>query len=117
MKKGRPAHTLHVLIGPDPLLRNRIEDVIFTETSAIGLRSYDVSKLALERSEQTVVIHGQRIRVKVASREGAVVNVQPEYDDVAAAAVALHLPAKTVLAEAISAASAGDPVGLGTEGL
>jgi uncharacterized protein (DUF111 family) len=105
MKKGRPAHTLHVLIGPDPLLRNRIEDVVFAETSAIGLRSYDVTKVALVRRETQVQVQGRAVRVKVALRDGRIVNVQPEYDDVAAAAAALQLPVKTVLAQAVSAAS------------
>jgi uncharacterized protein (TIGR00299 family) protein len=105
MKKGRPAHTLHVLVGPNSVLRQQIRHVVLTETSAIGLRETPVHKTALARREYLVELGGQRIRVKVAlDTGGRVVNVQPEYDDVAVAAAALGRPAKQVLAEAVAAA-------------
>ena len=115
MKKGRPAHTLAVLVGPDPALQQRIRSIVLTETSAIGLRSSAVSKMALARHDVTVQVDGQVVRVKVAlDTSGSVVNVQPEYDDVAAAATALGRPAKQVLAQALAAAQAlgvpGQPV-------
>jgi uncharacterized protein (TIGR00299 family) protein len=105
MKKGRPAHTLHVLVGPNPVLRQQVRNIVFTETSAIGLRETLVRKVALARRERAVQVGGEPVRVKVALDEaGRVVNVQPEYDDVAAAARALGVPAKQVLAEAVAAA-------------
>jgi uncharacterized protein (DUF111 family) len=107
MKKGRPAHSLSVLVGPDPALQQRIRTIVLTETSAIGLRSSAVSKTALARHDVTVQIDGQAVRVKIARDTGGqVVNVQPEYDDVAAAAAALGRPAKQVLAHALAAAQA-----------
>jgi pyridinium-3,5-bisthiocarboxylic acid mononucleotide nickel chelatase len=103
MKKGRPAHTLSVLV---PLAHEpAVLTVVFAETAAIGLRRSVIEKLALEREIATVVVSGQRIGVKVARRGGVVVNVQPEYDDVTAAAAALRRPVKAVLAEAISQAA------------
>ncbi|MBA2445258.1 MAG: nickel pincer cofactor biosynthesis protein LarC [Nocardioidaceae bacterium] len=104
MKKGRPAHTLSVLLRPDlgPALRR----IIFTETSAIGLREQQVAKHALAREFVGVEVGGQRVAVKVARLDGVVVNVQPEYDDVLTAAVALGRPAKEVLADAVAAATA-----------
>ena len=106
MKKGRPAHTLSVLV---PVAS--AEDVratVFAETSSIGLREYAVTKRALDREERIVVIEGQRICVKVARLDGVVVNAQPEYEDVAAAAGRLGRPIKAVLAAATAAAySAG----------
>jgi uncharacterized protein (TIGR00299 family) protein len=105
MKKGRPAHTLHVLVGPDPALRQRIRSIVLTETTAIGLRETAVVKTALDRREETVSVRGQAVRIKVAlDAGGQVVNVQPEYDDLAAAAGALGVPVKQVLAEALTAA-------------
>jgi pyridinium-3,5-bisthiocarboxylic acid mononucleotide nickel chelatase len=79
MKKGRPAHTL------------------------IGLREQVIGKRALERTVDTVEVEGQRIAVKIARHDGAVVNAQPEYDDVARAADALGRPVADVLATAIAA--------------
>jgi hypothetical protein len=105
MKKGRPAHTLHVLVGPNSVLRQQIRNVVLSETSAIGLRETPVHKTALDRREYLVELEGQRIRVKVAlDGHGTVVNVQPEYDDIAAAAAVLGRPAKQILAEAVAAA-------------
>ncbi len=63
--------------------------------------------MALARHDVTVQVEGQAVRVKVAlDTSGSVVNVQPEYDDVAAAATALGRPAKQVLAQALAAAQA-----------
>ncbi|MDP9221351.1 MAG: nickel pincer cofactor biosynthesis protein LarC [Actinomycetota bacterium] len=105
MKKGRPAHTLHVLVGPNAVVRQQIRNIVLTETSAIGLRETAVTKTALARREYVVQINGQQIRVKVAlDATQRVVNVQPEYDDIAAAALALGRPAKQLLAEALAAA-------------
>jgi uncharacterized protein (TIGR00299 family) protein len=102
MKKGRPAHTLSVLVtstNADPVRR-----VILTETTAIGLREYPIAKHAADREFTTVTIGGQRISVKIARYDGQVVNVQPEYDDVVAAATELKQPVKLVLARATAAA-------------
>jgi uncharacterized protein (TIGR00299 family) protein len=98
MKKGRPAHTLSVRVPP--ARRADVLDVVFAETTTIGLRVHEVDKLALERSERSVEIDGHGVRVKVASYAGAVVNAQPEYDDVAAVARATGRPVKSVLAQA-----------------
>ncbi len=90
MKKGRPAHTLHVLVGPNSVVQQQIRNIVLTETSAIGLRETRVAKTALARREYVVQLGDQQIRVKVALDEmHRVVNVQPEFDDVAAAAAAL----------------------------
>ena len=106
MKKGRPAHQLSVLAPADPALLADLRTLVFTETSAIGLREHAVSKTALDRDTVTVEVDGHPVRVKRAFLDGRVVNAAPEYDDVAAAAGALALPAKAVLAAALAAASA-----------
>lgn len=98
MKKGRPAHTLHVLVVPERAVA--VREVVFRETTTIGLRERPVTKRALDRSSVEVVVGGQVVSVKVARLEGRVVNAQPEYDDVARAAVALGRPARDVLEDA-----------------
>jgi uncharacterized protein (TIGR00299 family) protein len=103
MKKGRPAHTLSVLVPGEHAAAVRA--ALFSETSAIGLREQSVAKHALERRIETVTVRGHDIRVKVAVHQGKVVNAQPEWDDVAAVAAAEPgLAAKRVLAEAVAAA-------------
>ena len=62
---------------------------VYRQTSAIGLREQPVGKHALDREMETVEVEGQPIAVKMARLDGEVVNVQPEYEDVAAAAEAL----------------------------
>jgi uncharacterized protein (TIGR00299 family) protein len=102
MKKGRPAHTLSVLVAPSAL--DAVRRVVFTESSTIGVREHAVRKQALDRELRTVDVDGCQIAVKVARLDGDVVNVAPEYDDVAAAAARLGRPVKTVLAAAVAAA-------------
>jgi uncharacterized protein (TIGR00299 family) protein len=102
MKKGRPAHTLSVLVEPDAA--DAVRAVVFAETSTIGLREHTVAKRALARETRTVEVAGRQIRIKVAVLDGRLVNAQPEYEDVAAAAAALGRPVKAVLAAATAAA-------------
>ena len=102
MKKGRPAHTLSVLTSPQSV--DAVRQVVFRESSTIGLREHPVSKHALVRETVTVQVAGVDVRVKVALLGGEVMNVSPEYEDVAAAAAALGRPVKAVLAAAVAAA-------------
>jgi uncharacterized protein (TIGR00299 family) protein len=102
MKKGRPAHTLSVLVDAEHAARVRAE--VFRQTSTIGLREQPLRKHALEREFVPVDVDGQEVSVKLARLEGAVVNAQPEYDDVARAAAALGRPVADVLAQATALA-------------
>lgn len=102
MKKGRPAHTLSVLT-PLPAA-DAVRRVVFTESSTIGLREHLVGKTALDREVRTVTVDGAAVRVKVALLDGEVVNVAPEFDDVASAAMTLGRPVKAVLAATVAAA-------------
>jgi uncharacterized protein (TIGR00299 family) protein len=106
MKKGRPAHTLAVLVRDE--LRPAVRRVLFAHTSTIGVREVAYAKTALDREMHAVVVDGQRVAVKVARLDGEVMNVQPEYDDVVAAAAATGRPVKDVLAEAAAAARSLD---------
>jgi len=87
-------------------LRAVLEQIVLTETTAIGLRAHEVAKTVLVRTEASVDVGGCSVRVKLALVRGQVVNAMPEHDDVAAAARALGLPLKVVLARAGAAASA-----------
>ena len=104
MKKGRPAHTL-VALATDSAA-DAVAAAVFAESSTIGMRTTPVGKRELEREWVDVDVDGQQVRVKVASLAGAVVNVSPEFDDVARAATALGRPVKVVLAAAAAAAHA-----------
>jgi uncharacterized protein (TIGR00299 family) protein len=101
MKKGRPAHTLSVLLASDRL--ETVRTAIFRQTSTIGLRETTVVKHALAREMVQVDVGGEPVGVKLARHQGVVVNAQPEYDDVVRAADALDRPVRDVLAEAAAA--------------
>jgi pyridinium-3,5-bisthiocarboxylic acid mononucleotide nickel chelatase len=102
MKKGRPAHTVSAL-APDARAE-AVRSALFRESSTIGIRSTTVCKSALDRELLVVDVDGEQVRVKVARMAGEVVNVAPEWDDVAVAAQRLDRPAKVVLAAAAAAA-------------
>jgi pyridinium-3,5-bisthiocarboxylic acid mononucleotide nickel chelatase len=107
MKKGRPAHTLSVLVPPH--LQSAVTQVVVAATSTIGLRVQAVQKVALDRRQDTVAVLGGRVGVKVASSGGQVVNVSVEFEDVAALAGELGLPVKEVLRAATAAAHRAHP--------
>jgi uncharacterized protein (DUF111 family) len=107
MKKGRPAHVLHVLCPPSRL--EALSDVALRETTTLGVRSYAVDRRVLDRAWRTVEVDGRPVRVKLGLLAGEVVNAVPEWDDVAAAAAALGRPAKLVLQDAVALASAAPP--------
>jgi uncharacterized protein (TIGR00299 family) protein len=102
MKKGRPAHTVTALTTATAAAGVRA--VLTSQTSTIGVRESPVTKHALDRSWIDTVVAGQPVRVKLAHDGGVLRNVSPEYDDIAAAALATGLAAKEVLARATAAA-------------
>jgi uncharacterized protein (DUF111 family) len=89
MKKGRPAHTVHVLAAPERAAE--CERIVLAETGSLGLRRTTVDRLALPRSTVTVDVDGHPVRVKHGPW-----GAKPEHDDVAAAAAALGLPLREV---------------------
>jgi len=97
MKKGRPAHTVHVLC--DPSSAPLIGALLLRETGSLGLRGMELRRWPQQRSERKVVIDGHTINTKV-----ALGRVKVEYDDAAAAAAALGRPLRDVLAEAAALA-------------
>jgi pyridinium-3,5-bisthiocarboxylic acid mononucleotide nickel chelatase len=101
MKKNRPGTLLTVVAPPE--LRARMTDVIFRETTTIGLRHHDVDRECLERAIVVVETPIGTVRFKVASRDGGVLNATPEFEDCAALAAANNLPVKEVLAIALRA--------------
>ncbi|MBM2614322.1 nickel pincer cofactor biosynthesis protein LarC [Actinoplanes sp. LDG1-06] len=103
MKKGRPAHTLSVLCPSG--LAGPLRDQIFRDTSTLGVRHSPRGKVALERSFADVTVHDTRIPVKVAHRDGVVLQVMPEFEDVAALARRQDRPERLVLQDALAAAS------------
>lgn len=82
MKKSRAGLALTVICAPD--LRIACETIIFRETTTLGIRHRLQSRTILAREFETIDLDGQPIAVKIARDcHGAIVNLQPEYEDVA----------------------------------
>jgi pyridinium-3,5-bisthiocarboxylic acid mononucleotide nickel chelatase len=101
MKKNRPGTLLTVVVAPDK--RAAITDVVFRETTTIGLRHHDVDRECLAREIVTVTTPLGPVRFKVSSRNGHVVTATPEFEDCAKLAVANNLAVREVQAVAIAA--------------
>jgi hypothetical protein len=101
MKKGRPG-TLLTVLAPEAL-RQTLVNVIFRETTTLGVRVERVWRETLERAIVEVVISGGPVRVKVASRAGEILNAVPEFDDCVRVSRANGQPVKEVQAEALRA--------------
>ncbi|HET91019.1 MAG TPA: nickel pincer cofactor biosynthesis protein LarC [Chloroflexi bacterium] len=102
MKRNRPAVQLSVLVPAEHAPAAR--DVVFAETTTIGLRVHTAHRWKLSRVESTVETPYGPVRVKIARRGEAAVNVAPEYQDCRRLAEAHGVPLKTVHQAALEAA-------------
>jgi uncharacterized protein (TIGR00299 family) protein len=101
MKKGRPGTLITVLAPPDR--RAAICDLLFRETTTIGVRFDAVERDTLDRRWVEVPVSGGLVRVKVAGRGTEVLNAAPEFDDCLRIAEATGRPLKIIQAEALKA--------------
>lgn len=102
MKKSRPGVLLSVLA--DGETKEALIDIIFAESTTIGVRASEVERTCLERKTVKVKTPYGRIGVKLAFRGGRVVNAQPEYEECRAVAVKKGVPLKLVIESAKEAA-------------
>lgn len=91
MKKGRPAFTVHALC--DPARLDLIRTTMITHTGSFGIRATDVRRWPQQRSEQTVIVEGHEIRVKIADHR-----IKVEFDDAKAVATATGRPVRQIIA-------------------
>jgi pyridinium-3,5-bisthiocarboxylic acid mononucleotide nickel chelatase len=101
MKKNRPG-TLLTVIAPPPQ-REAVTEVVFRETTTIGVRVRETERECLDREVIVVPTPLGEVRFKVARRRGEVINAQPEFDDLLRLADAHGTPVKHVQAVAAKA--------------
>ena len=98
MKKSRSGILLTVICPADR--SSECEQIIFKETSTLGIRRTQQTRSILPREIQSVVTKYGTVRVKVArnnlANDNSIVNVQPEYDDCAAIAQEHQIPWREV---------------------
>ena len=101
MKKNRPGTLLTIVCAPER--RDALAEVVFRETTTIGLRYAEREREHLRREMVQVETPIGPIRFKLAWRAGRVVNAAPEFDDCAKLATERQLSIKAVQAIAVQA--------------
>jgi hypothetical protein len=101
MKKNRPGVLLTVLCKPEDAAK--LTQLIFTETTTLGVRRRDEMRQTLARRWEKVGTPWGEVRIKIASMNGTVTNYAPEFEDCRRIAAEHHVPLKTVIGEAARA--------------
>ncbi len=95
MKKSRPGVLLTVLT--DEGRKKTLTDIIFEESTTIGVRAWPVERRCLERKMIKVKTKYGTVGVKLSLKDGQVVNLHPEYEDCRRAADRKKVPLKAVM--------------------
>ena len=104
MKKGRTGVQMTILCHPEKAAAMR--EILFRETSTIGLRWRIENKVALARESVPIETPWGAVRIKVArSADGAVSNASAEYEDCRVLAEQRSVPLKQVMQDAMRAYS------------
>ncbi len=101
MKKNRPGLQVTILTAPEKA--DALAQLVFEQTTTIGLRIYEARRKVLEREHVEVETPYGKVRMKVAKREGKVLNAAPEYDDCQKLASEKSVPLKEVILAAQTA--------------
>ncbi len=101
MKKNRPGVLLSILCRAEQ--RSALNELLFAETTTLGVRAYAVERQALQRKIVVVETQYGPIDVKVAEINGQAIKVMPEYEQCRLAARAANVPLRLVEAAAIAA--------------
>ena len=113
MKKNRPGWELTVIC--DEASRNRLEQVIFEETTTIGIRRQRMERSILTRKFVSVDTRYGKIPVKI-SGEGASRRIHPEYEMTAEAAGKYGVPFGTVYDEVLTQYYRSEDISYGKAG-
>lgn len=107
MKKSRPGIVLSCLTTED--LTDAVLEVLFQETTTLGVRLHEVHRHVLSRRIVPVTISGGVVRMKVAAVGAGWEKAAPEYEDCKAIAKRTGRPLKTVMEEALRTYRRGHP--------
>jgi uncharacterized protein (TIGR00299 family) protein len=94
MKKNRPGTLVRVIAKPED--REALAQLMFAETSTLGLRIYSAERRVKERHTLEVETPHGKVRIKIA-QDGS---YAPEYEDCRKLARETGVPLKQILAEA-----------------
>jgi len=97
MKKNRQGFHLVVLCHPE--MREKILDVVFTQTTTFGVRTHLVPREKLKRKFKKIETKYGRVRVKLGILDKKVKTIAPEYEDYKKLAGKHHIPIQKVYKE------------------
>ena len=97
MKKNRPGMKLSVLCEEKE--KEKLQEIIFRETTTLGIRMYETKRVCMEREWLTVTTIYGDIRVKKGQYNG-IIKWAPEYEDCKRCAIAKKVPIQEVYREA-----------------
>jgi hypothetical protein len=82
MKKNRPAYLLTVICTEEKV--RELEDILFLETTTIGIRKMKMERRILERTQETISLDMGTVEVKHCVMPDGTVRTYPEYESIAA---------------------------------
>jgi len=97
MKKSRPATKVSVLCSKYNL--EVLQDILFRESTTLGIRSYNVEKSMLTREIKTITTKYGEIDVKLAFYNDEILKSKAEYEQCKKAAIKHKVPLTTVMDE------------------
>ena len=101
MKKNRPGLTISILCEPEQ--SDALSQLLFEQTTTIGVRIHEARRKVLQREIVSVDTPYGSVKMKLASRDGKIVNAAPEFDDCQRLATEKSVPLKNVIAAAEAA--------------
>jgi pyridinium-3,5-bisthiocarboxylic acid mononucleotide nickel chelatase len=99
MKKNRPGMLVTVLCKPED--EPKFHEMLFAETTTLGVRTYSAERRVLARQWETVHTAFGEVRIKVARLNGHIRQASPEFEDCRKLAEAKNVPLQRVMDEAM----------------
>lgn len=100
MKRNRPGIILSIMAHPDHV--GELMQLLFRETTTLGVRSQPVNRTTLSRSMQTIHLPQGRVRVKIVHVDKTV-KYRPEFQDCQAIAQKTGAPVQEVIEQVMQA--------------
>jgi uncharacterized protein (DUF111 family) len=99
MKKNRPGTLVTILCKPED--EAKFQQMLFAETTTLGVRSHLVERKALPREYVKVATRFGEVRVKVARDADRILHAAPEFDDCRKLAEERNVPLQEVMEQAM----------------
>lgn len=99
MKKNRPATMISILCNPEN--RHSLTELLYLETTTLGVRIKEIERECLERKFVIVQTQFGEIDVKIGLLNGKEVNAMPEFDQLKRIAIENNIPLKLLKEEVL----------------